>query len=87
MLLPAAEEDADPFISQGADNDPVTFLCTLVHLVEGAGPEAVADGFIGVFVKALVNKKKKGSVLFSCIFGGGVASAEFAELHIVTVFP
>ncbi len=38
----------------------MAFLRTLVHLVEGAGPEAVADGFIGVFDKALVEEERSG---------------------------
>src|SRR5437016_8803604 len=58
MLLPAAEEDTDPFVSQCADDDPVAFLGGLVHLVEGAGPEAVPDRFVGVLDKALVNKER-----------------------------
>src|SRR5438874_8529802 len=57
-LLPTAEEDTDPFVSQGADDDPVAFLGGLVHLVEGAGPEAVADRFIGVLDEALVDKER-----------------------------
>ena len=42
-MLPAAKEDADPFVSQSADDDPVALLGDLVDLVKGAGPEAVAD--------------------------------------------
>ena len=38
----------------------MAFLRTLVHLVEGAGPEAVADGFIGVFDKALEEEERSG---------------------------
>ena len=38
----------------------MAFLRTLVHLVEGADPEAVADGFIGVFDKALEEEERSG---------------------------
>jgi len=33
-FLPAAEQDADPFVSQGADDDPVTFVARFLHLVK-----------------------------------------------------
>ena len=59
-MLPAAKEDADPFVSQSADDDPVALLGGPVLLVEGAGPEAVADRFIGVFDKALVKEDRAG---------------------------
>ena len=36
----------------------MAFLGTLMHLVEGAGPEAVADRFIGVLDEALVDKER-----------------------------
>src|SRR6266581_6759887 len=72
MLLPAAEEDTDPFVSQGADDNPVAFLGGLVHLVKGAGPEAVPDGFVSVFDKALVNKERP---RVAAMDGGGLATA------------
>ena len=35
------------------------FLCGFVHLVEGTGQETVADGFVGVFDKALVEEEPR----------------------------
>jgi hypothetical protein len=55
-FLPATEEDADPFVSQGADDDPVSFVSRLLHLVEGASPQAMADRFVGVLDEALLSE-------------------------------
>ena len=58
-LLPAAKEDADPFVSQGADNDPVSSVGRLMHLVK-AGPLVMADGLVSVFDEALVKEERPG---------------------------
>ena len=58
-LLPTTKENADPFVSQGADDDPVSFLVGFVHLVEGASPKAMADRFVGILDEALVNKEPR----------------------------
>ena len=50
----------------------MAFLRTLVHLVEGAGPEAVADGFVGVFDKALVKEERPGKAAMN---NGGLSTA------------
>ena len=50
----------------------MAFLRTLVHLVKGAGPEAVADRFIGVFDKALVKKERPGVAAMN---NGGLSAA------------
>jgi len=70
--LPATKQDADPFVGQGADDDPVTFFACLLHLVEGAGPEAVADRFVGVFDKALVKEERSGE---AAVDNGGSPAA------------
>ena len=43
-----------------------------MHLVEGAGPEAVADGFVGVFDKALVKEERPGKAAMN---NGGLSTA------------
>ena len=38
----------------------MSFLSGLLHLVEGASPEAVADGFVGILEEALVKEERPG---------------------------
>ena len=50
----------------------MALLSTLVHLVESAGPEAMPDGFVGVFDKALVKKERPGKAAMN---NGGLSTA------------
>ena len=43
-----------------------------MHLVKGAGPEAVADRFIGVFDKTLVKEERPGVAAMN---NGGLSAA------------
>ena len=51
--FPAAEKDADPFVSQGADCGVMFFASSTLVIIEGPGPVTEADGVIGKLVEGL----------------------------------
>ena len=59
-LLPASEEDANPFEGQTSHRRPVAFALVALHSIERFGPRAVAQTLVGVFDETLMHKMRPG---------------------------
>jgi hypothetical protein len=67
--FPTAEEDPDPFVSQGAHGGMMAFTAGPLGLIKVRSPSTEADGVAGKLVEGLTQKFGTGPAEMNVFFG------------------